>query len=59
MAEEVGFEPTELLHSTVFKTAALSLSATPPKKLAIFTTKVQAGQPFFIIFLIKIWATKY
>ena len=32
MAEEVGFEPTELLHSTVFKTAALSHSATPPQK---------------------------
>jgi hypothetical protein len=28
--EGVGFEPTELLHPTVFKTAALSHSAIPP-----------------------------
>ena len=31
LAEEVGFEPTKLLHLTVFKTAAFSHSATPPK----------------------------
>lgn len=30
MAEGQGFEPWELLHSTVFKTAALGHSATPP-----------------------------
>ena len=30
MAEEVGFEPTKLLHLTVFKTAAFNHSATPP-----------------------------
>ena len=30
MAEGVGFEPTELLHSTVFKTAAFNHSAIPP-----------------------------
>lgn len=30
MAEVVGFEPTELLHPSVFKTAALSHSATLP-----------------------------
>ena len=30
LAEGVGFEPTELLHSTVFKTAALNHSAIPP-----------------------------
>ena len=32
VAEGVGFEPTELLHSTVFKTAALNHSAIPPKR---------------------------
>ena len=30
MADEVGFEPTEVLPSTVFKTVALSHSATHP-----------------------------
>ena len=31
LAEGVGFEPTELLHSTVFKTAAFDHSAIPPR----------------------------
>lgn len=35
MAEGQGFEPWELLHSTVFKTAALGHSATPPNEAAI------------------------
>ena len=30
MAEGVGFEPTEVLPSTVFKTAAFGHSAIPP-----------------------------
>ncbi len=30
MAEEVGFEPTVPLGTTVFKTAAIGHSATPP-----------------------------
>jgi hypothetical protein len=30
MAEEVGFEPTVPYGTTVFKTAAFDLSATPP-----------------------------
>ncbi len=30
LARELGFDPTELCHSTVFKTAAFSHSATPP-----------------------------
>ena len=30
MAEGVGFEPTEVLPSTVFKTAAFDHSAIPP-----------------------------
>jgi hypothetical protein len=33
MAEEVRFELTELLHSAVFKTAALNHSATLPNAL--------------------------
>lgn len=35
MAEGQGFEPWELLHSTVFKTAALGHSATPPNQASI------------------------
>lgn len=31
MAVGQGFEPWELLHSTVFKTAAFDHSATPPE----------------------------
>ena len=31
MAEEVGFEPTVPLRTTVFKTAAIGHSATPPR----------------------------
>ncbi len=33
MAEGVGFEPTEVLPSTVFKTAAFDHSAIPPLNL--------------------------
>lgn len=32
MAVGQGFEPWELLHSTVFKTAAFDHSATPPEE---------------------------
>ncbi len=35
MAVGQGFEPWELLHSTVFKTAAFGHSATPPERSAI------------------------
>ena len=35
MAEEVGFEPTDPLSSTVFKTAALSHSAIPPSMFSM------------------------
>lgn len=35
MAVGQGFEPWELLHSTVFKTAAFDHSATPPKRTQI------------------------
>lgn len=31
-----GFEPWELLHSTVFKTAAFGHSATPPEESALY-----------------------
>ena len=34
MAEGVGFEPTEVLPSTVFKTAAFDHSAIPPRNEA-------------------------
>ena len=34
MAEGVGFEPTEPHGSTVFKTAAIDHSATPPRVLS-------------------------
>ena len=39
MAEREGFEPPDLLQSTVFKTAALNRSATSPKVMAGVTTK--------------------
>ena len=35
MAVGQGFEPWELLHSTVFKTAAFDHSATPPEETQI------------------------
>ena len=34
-AEEEGFEPPEVLPSTVFKTAAIDHSAIPPKRVQI------------------------
>ncbi len=37
MAVGQGFEPWELLHSTVFKTAAFGRSATPPERGADYT----------------------
>jgi hypothetical protein len=37
MAEGVGFEPTEVLPSTVFKTAAFDHSAIPPLSSKIVT----------------------
>ena len=40
MAEGVGFEPTEALTSTVFKTAAFDHSATSPKLLVSRDRKV-------------------
>ncbi len=39
MAEREGFEPPDLLQSTVFKTAALNRSATSPKVMRDFTTR--------------------
>ena len=45
MAEGVGFEPTELLHSTVFKTAAFNHSAIPPwfKRMKLSPRKSQVN----------------
>ncbi len=44
MAEGQGFEPWELLHSTVFKTAAFGRSATPPRRRQIIHgLKIQAS----------------
>ena len=40
MAEEVGFEPTVPCGTTVFKTAALDHSATPPHETAILEDEV-------------------
>ncbi len=40
MAEAVGFEPTEPCGSTVFKTAAFNLSATPPRMRAAAAVRV-------------------
>ena len=44
VAEEVGFEPTKLLHLTVFKTAAFNRSATPPKQPGLYITSPSPGQ---------------
>ena len=45
MAVGQGFEPWELLHSTVFKTAAFDHSATPPegRRLYLGILLEQAG----------------
>ncbi len=51
-AEEEGFEPPDLLQSTVFKTAALNHSAIPPEFLALFRFK--AWQRYFEPGYIKI-----
>ena len=40
LAEEVGFEPTVPCGTTVFKTAALDHSATPPHETAILEDEV-------------------
>jgi hypothetical protein len=46
-AEKEGFEPPDLLQSTVFKTAALDRSAiSPPQKYYFF----QIGKAFLIFF---------
>ena len=52
MAEGVGFEPTEVLPSTVFKTAAFDHSAIPPRivKLQIIILHI-AGQYFYYCLL--------
>ena len=39
MAEREGFEPPDLLQSTVFKTAALNRSATSPKAMTSATAR--------------------
>ena len=44
MAEGVGFEPTEVLPSTVFKTAAFNHSAIPPQKTHFTTIFRNSGQ---------------
>ena len=47
MAEGVGFEPTEVLPSTVFKTAAFNHSAIPPNKTMIISILPTPGQYFY------------
>ena len=51
MAEGVGFEPTELLHSTVFKTAAFDHSAIPPVKL-IFNYHFANCRSIFLLLIL-------
>jgi hypothetical protein len=43
MAEEVGFEPTVPCGTTVFKTAAFDLSATPPTDVICRELRSKAG----------------
>ena len=40
LAEKQGFEPRDLLQSTVFKTAAIDHSAISPKSRALFSNAV-------------------
>lgn len=49
MAVGQGFEPWELLHSTVFKTAAFDHSATPPERSELYRglTSRQPAKPLF------------
>lgn len=49
MAVGQGFEPWELLHSTVFKTAAFDHSATPPEEPALYmySRERQLAKPLF------------
>ncbi len=59
MAEGVGFEPTELLHSTVFKTAAFDHSAIPPmlsdskRSIEINIILDKRGQYFYFCWLTR------
>ncbi len=53
MAEEVGFEPTVPEGTTVFKTAALVHSATPPLPLLFAAGQLQflfPGEPLYFCF---------
>ena len=54
MAEEVGFEPTVPLSTTVFKTAAFNHSATPPNSYTALLINVLQLSILFISLLIFI-----
>lgn len=55
MAVGQGFEPWELLHSTVFKTAAFDHSATPPEGLRLYIAALprQYRNPLFFIKFVR------
>ncbi len=53
MAVGQGFEPWELLHSTVFKTAAFDHSATPPELRGRLYRGFFLGQAGKLLFLIE------
>ena len=66
-ADEVGFEPTEPFSSTVFKTAAIDLSATHPKLVLlpgfapgtktyqILMITISPQENYFLYYLSKYW----
>ncbi len=47
-AEKEGFEPPEVLPSTVFKTAAIDHSAISPVVLEAFDLPINIGLPFLL-----------
>ena len=49
-AERQGFEPREVLPSTVFKTAAIDHSATSPKPLDLVVLFVESGAKVRLFF---------
>ena len=52
MAEGVGFEPTEVLPSTVFKTAAFDHSAIPPRPQRCFLPPENLMVNLFVRFIL-------
>ena len=59
MAVGQGFEPWELLHSTVFKTAAFDHSATPPERGEIIQCFFLPSSPNLCLFMLVLQAPEF